>query len=112
MALCLSEAEFKAAMKHLQCNTDAAWIKNNHSHATAHYLESPRGLTCVVCMRGYEGCNPVEVAGLLVHEAVHVWQHWCDDIGETNPGAEQEAHGVQALAQELLAEYARRIEAR
>jgi hypothetical protein len=40
---------------------------------------------------------------------VHVWQQHCEDIGERNPGSEQEAYAVQAIAQELMAEYGRRL---
>jgi hypothetical protein len=46
------------------------------------------------------------VAGLLVHEAVHVFQRYCEHIGERRPGAEQEAYGIQAIAQELMQSFA------
>ena len=53
--------------------------------------------------------NSIEVAGMLVHEAVHVWQYYAECMGETKPADEQEAYAVQAASQELMAEYARRI---
>lgn len=49
------------------------------------------------------------MAGMLIHEAVHVWQAYSANMGETNPGDEQEAYAIQSISQELLAEYARRI---
>lgn len=53
-------------------------------------------------------CTSLEITGLLIHEAVHVWQAYLEDMGEISPGAEQEAYAIQAIAQELLFEYERR----
>ncbi len=107
LALCLSEDEFAAAVRHMKL-APPPWI-NPRADATMHSFDGPHGVCCVVCLGEHAGRAPVEVAGLLVHEAVHVWQQWCDDTGEDRPGREQEAYGVQAIAQELMAEYARRI---
>jgi len=109
LCLCLSEAEYKKAMKHLKIEDSPRWISNDHANATAHNIFSSRGLVCVVCLGDCSGRNAIEIAGLLIHEAVHAWQEWCDYYGEKNPGSEQEAYAVQSIAQELLAEYARRI---
>lgn len=109
LALCLSEGEFRAAVAHLKAPQQPAWVSSG-AHATMHTFEHLSGKTaCVVCLTDYEDRNPIEVAGLLIHEAVHVWQQYCYDMGERSPGAEQEAYGIQAIAQELLAEFARRI---
>lgn len=109
LALCLSEVEYKAAVKHCSIEGAAPWIKSAHADATAHNWASSKGLACVVCLQGWEGRNPVEVAGLLVHEAVHVWQEYADYYGEDCPGREQEAYAIQAISQELMAEFARRM---
>lgn len=60
-------------------------------------------------MQDWRDRNPIEVAGLLIHEAVHIWQQYADGIGEHEPGAEQEAYAIQCIAQELLSEFSRRI---
>lgn len=74
-----------------------------HADATTHQAEHKDGsAACIVTLRAWKGRTPVEVAGLLVHEAVHVWQSYCARIGERNPGDEQEAYGIQAIAQELM----------
>ena len=110
LCLCLSESEFNAAIKQMGIRPIDGWIKSPQADATAHHLRSPKkGLAIVVCLNGWENRNPIEVAGLLVHEAVHAWQEWCDYYGEDNPGREQEAYGVQAVSQELMAEFSRRM---
>ncbi len=109
LTLCLSEQEYKQAMKHLKIESPPHWIKSEQADATAHHLISGKGLACVVCLTGWQGRNPIEVAGLLVHEAVHIWQEYCDYYGENMPGREQEAYAIQAVAQELMAEFSSRL---
>lgn len=109
LALCLSEQEFKAVVAHLELDSKAPWISNNQSDATTHFFSTNKNqLACAVCISDCAGRDPVEVAGLLVHEAVHVWQEYADSIGERAPGREQEAYAIQSIAQELMAEFARR----
>lgn len=109
LALRLSEAEFRDALAHLKAPEVPRWVSSG-ADATMHTFQHPDGKTaCIVCLAGHQGRNPVEIAGLLIHEAVHIWQQYCNDIGEHAPGAEQEAYAIQAIAQELMAEYARRM---
>lgn len=108
LCLCLTEDEYKAAFRQMGVVPTLSWIKNEHSHATAHHLTAPKGLAVVVCVRDWEKRSGVEIAGLLIHEAVHAWQEWCLHYGEETPGREQEAYAVQGIAQELMAEFARR----
>ncbi len=109
LALCLSEDEFRAAVLHLKSADVPRWV-SHRADATMHTFDHEDGsLVCVVCLSNTEGRNAIEIAGMLVHEAVHVWQQWCDDAGELRPGNEQEAYAIQAIAQELMAEYSRRV---
>ena len=110
LTLCLSEDEYLQAMKHCRIQNPGPWVSRSNAQATTHHLFNDKGeQVVVVCMRDWANRDPIEVAGLLVHEAVHVWQEYVDNIGEQHPGREQEAYGVQAIAQELMAEFARRI---
>ena len=110
LTLCLSDKEYRAALKQCGVTPIGDWIKTDWADATAHHMSNPKGeAVCVICLRVGEGRTPVEIAGLLVHEAVHAWQDYCHRIGETDPGSEQEAYGIQSIAQELMAEYARRV---
>ncbi|MEO3357253.1 hypothetical protein [Acinetobacter haemolyticus] len=49
--------------------------------------------------------DPIEVYGLLLHEAVHIWQRVRQLMGETNPSVEFEAYSIQAIAQDLFEMY-------
>jgi len=108
LALCLSEDEFRAALRHLKCKEQVQFL-GPHADATTTTLTKDDRLCCIISMGDTAERTPVEIAGLLIHESVHVWQAYVDAMGERNPGAEQEAYAIQAIAQELLAEYARRI---
>ena len=46
-----------------------------------------------------------ETCGLIVHEAVHVWQAICEAMGEEQPSTEFEAYSLQAITQCLLEDY-------
>ncbi|HBN5965817.1 TPA: hypothetical protein L3H12_002550 [Acinetobacter baumannii] len=49
--------------------------------------------------------NLIEVYGLLLHEAVHVWQKVRKLMGEKEPSSEFEAYSIQAIAQDLFEMY-------
>lgn len=109
-ALCLNETDFKRHLKDIRLPVSEwpSFIKNDHSNATAHIFSSEDEPTCViVCMRGYEERDPVVVAGLLVHEAVHIWQEFCFAIGEKTPSQEFEAYSIQMISQRLMWEFVR-----
>lgn len=116
LCLCLSEEEYLQALRAIRYKeTPPTWVSPG-AGATTHLFSNPRGDTVtVVCLkeredRGDGSLVGVEVAGLLVHEAVHVWQDYAEQMGERTPGKEQEAYAIQGIAQELMAEYARRLE--
>lgn len=112
LCLCLSEHEYKQAMKHMRCDPVSPWISTPQANATTHHVTSDKGLACIVCLGDWQDRDPIEIAGLLVHEAVHAWQEYCDYYGERTPGREQEAYAIQAVAQELMAAFASRIKSK
>lgn len=108
LALVLSQAEFDKAMRHCQ-QPSVPYLATQRADATTHIFANAKGETvAIVALGDVTGRSGVEVASLLVHEAVHVWQEHCASIGERHPACEQEAYGIQAISQELMAEYARR----
>lgn len=112
MTLCLTEDEFETAMKHLRVRNYPAFVTEG-ADATVHHMSNNDGSdACVVCLRGWEGRDAVEVIGLLVHEAVHIWQEYADRMGERDPGREQEAYAIQSISQELIDAFRRKSNGR
>jgi len=109
-SLCTSESMFQRELKRLGMPPDD-WISNSHSSATAHIFNGNDtiGPWVIVCIRDARNKDPIVVAGLLVHEAVHIWQQIRENIGETNPSAEFEAYSVQWISQQLMWEYKRQV---
>lgn len=108
VCLCLNSKSYRKAMKAFGINNLSPWLATNHADAATHFCISKSGETgAVICLKSDTPRAELVVFGLLVHEAVHVWQNWCDHVGELSPGAEQEAYAIQAIAQELMAEYRR-----
>lgn len=109
LTLVLSEKELDLTVKKLTKEK----LNFPISGATCFTLENNDGDLCAVIALSYKvqnHCGAIEIAGLLVHEAVHVWQAYARDvINERDPSSEQEAYAIQGISQELLAEYARRI---
>lgn len=109
MTLCLTDAQFVKACKKIK-KEPPPFVLNEWSHAATHWFQGAQGLTVIVCMRGASGRDPIEVAGLLVHEAVHIWQQYCESIGEHRPGDEQEAYAIQAISQELMQSFVKQTQ--
>ena len=108
--LCLTPKDFKAAMKHLGVEEPPPFAKSEHSDATTYFCTGKQAKLCaVVAMGGWHKRTGIEIAGLLVHEAVHIWQEWCSRVGETDPGSETEAYSVQWLSQQLMWEFQRQV---
>ncbi len=65
------------------------------------------GDDCVIVTVADAGKRPaIEVVGLLIHEAAHVWQHVKRAMREKHPSAEFEAYALQAISQSLIHAYA------
>ena len=109
LALVLSERDFHRAMGHMKVpmGQRGSWVRTPQADATTHMLEHPeRGIACVVALRVREGITGIQIAAMLVHEAVHIFQEWCLHYGEQRPSSEFEAYSIQTIAQRLMYSYA------
>jgi hypothetical protein len=107
VVLCLTSKDFNRELKHLKVPRERwpDFLSTARADATTHYFER-RGKYCaVVCLQAGKKREPLEICGLLVHEAVHIWQAHCDSVGERTPSAEFEAYSIQAIAQDLMAKF-------
>ncbi len=110
LILCTNEDEFKAVIKHIEYDKPYGnkWITDG-ANASTHTLEMDAGTVCIVCLQTKPEVTGCDIASLLVHEAVHVFQRYCQSIGEDDPSMEFEAYSIQNICSELFDEFARRI---
>ena len=108
LTLCLTVEQWRKAIKNTGIDPQTPMFGNGYSDATTTILSNNDGdLMALVAVRTPSKLKPIEIACLLVHEAVHIWQEYCDNIGEHKPGSEQEAYAIQLLSKELMQEYVR-----
>lgn len=111
LSLCTTERQFHRQLRHIGIER-ADWppfLSSVHANATAHFFLRKDKHVAIVCIHPAPERDQLEVVGLIVHEAVHVWQEVLEYIGEHRPSAEFEAYSVQSLAQTLLGEYRRQV---
>jgi hypothetical protein len=82
------------------------WVPDSKSGAV-HIFDNIKSHStcCIVCIRTDEKTDRNVLVGLLVHEAVHVWRHICDCLGEHQPSKEFDAYSIQSIVQRLLFTY-------
>lgn len=99
---CPTKKAWKREMKRMGC--DEPYPETDGRCTT--FTKDGKVAILVTLRDGSEKDHSVrEIAGLLVHEAVHVWQTIREDIGESDPSVEFEAYSVQAIFQELFSAY-------
>ena len=108
IGLCLSEDKFQKELKRLKVSRETwpKWISDG-AGATVHFFDKSNDNHCcaIICLDGKEKKTSNETVGLLIHEAVHVWQAVCDNIGEEKPSKEFEAYSIQYISQRLITAY-------
>lgn len=112
VGLCLSEEAFQRELRRLRVPRSSwpVWVSAN-GDATTHFFENGSGrLMAIVSIRPRGDVTPIQVASLLVHEAVHVWQEARASMGEIHPSPEFEAYSIQGIAQNLMVAYTELIQ--
>ncbi|HEN9598690.1 hypothetical protein [Acinetobacter baumannii] len=79
------------------------FLTNEGAAAQVNYYSD--GAYAVVQLGDTSERKLIEIYGLLLHEAVHVWQKVRKLMGEKEPSSEFEAYSIQAIAQDLFEMY-------
>ena len=107
--LCLTEADLERTTAYLKVPKEdrPLFMASPKANATAHLFYKLPMRVAIVTMDWRKAAKEkaIVVAGLLVHEAVHVWQFHVETLREENPGDEQEAYSVQWISQQLMWSY-------
>lgn len=106
--LCTNQRQFEKVLRQLKLKREdwPEFKKSEWCDATTHFFDGKGCDNCaVVTIGSTKGKSRAQIAGLLTHEAVHIWQEIRSLIGEKEPSSEFEAYAVQRIAQNLIAEY-------
>ena len=98
--VCTSEKLFNQELANIKVQDRPKFTKSP-IHAATHYLEYGNRKAAIVCLTPTKETG-IEIAALLCHEAVHIWQYIKRELGESEPSAEMEAYAIQHIAQELM----------
>ena len=109
IGLCLSEGDFKKELKRLKIPLSecSPWIPGGADGKLWEFrkVKGCHSQCCIVCIKARKKSTLLEVTGLIIHEAVHVWQAIKDTYGERYPSLEFEAYSIQSIAQRLIKSY-------
>lgn len=107
LAFVTSEAEFKSAKRAAGLECSDPWLEPGWDACTHAYTDQRGQLVCIVALRLESAARmePIDVAALLAHEAVHVWQRTADFIGGGDLGREMPAYAVQNISARLMRAY-------
>lgn len=92
---------FKAELKKMGVKDRVDFLKHGFN-ACCHAFECEGNECFIVCIGDVRGKDPIEVAGLIVHEATHIKQHVMRIIGEKAPSDEFEAYMMQNISANLM----------
>lgn len=112
LALVTSQAEYKKALKDLNLTDTDLFVPNDWNACTHTFKTEQGNVACIVGINMAHAANmePIDVAALLVHEAVHVWQYTEKSAGGTHPfGDEGEAYGIQNISAVLMRAFTEKL---
>lgn len=104
-AICANEKDYKKELVRLKISPKSRPpFLSRGAHATVHFFDQTKHnhLAAIVCVGSLKGMTRGQIAGLIAHEAVHIWQEVREHLGEDRPSSEFEAYAVQNITQRLI----------
>ena len=101
IGLCQTEKQYRNELQRLKVDDykTCEWIQEGKDGNVTEIVQNKGNGQCfIVSIRINKDTKPIEVIGLLVHEAVHCWQKIHRNMGEDQPSAEFEAYSIQSSA--------------
>lgn len=109
--LCLTDKQFRAELDRLKCS-EYPLFQTEGADAATHWLEF-KGKPCAIVCLHLETDDPIVIAGLLVHEATHIYQGALRKLSNApDPGGEIQAYAIQWISQNLMWEFRRQTKGR
>lgn len=105
---CPSEAVWMREMRKM--GVDPATCGYPESDGRTTFFDHPSGKSIAIVTVSDAAAKrrkKIEIVGLLIHEATHIWQHVQEMMGEKEPGEEMEAYAMQSISQELILAYSK-----
>ena len=107
MMLCTNEQQFVNILKKIG-EPRREFLPDAEGMMTYTYINTDvGGIVCIICMDidHWVKQPSLDTAMVLVHESVHVWQHFKDYIGEAEPSKEFEAYAIGNISRTLMEAY-------
>lgn len=107
IGLCINEKQLRKEMKILKSERkiDTKIDFPAPGRADTWFFQNPAHKTVCLILFNSSADLLIERHGLLLHEAVHVWQHILEEAGEDKPGNEIEAYAIQQIYINLVSAY-------
>jgi len=105
IALCTDHKKLVAECRRLKVpeHEIPPFLGREGAHATTHFLRSPNGqMVAIVTIKLLRRHSREQDYAMLVHEAVHIFRHFCVEIQEEHPSDEFEAYSIQGISQRLM----------
>ncbi len=99
---CPDEAAWRREMKRLGV-TDSPYPSSDG--CCTHFANLKKAANCTIVTISAKKRPALQIVGLIVHEAMHIWREIRESIGEHSPSAEFEAYSVQSISQNLIYAY-------